>query len=215
MTSQAMSLNTSPQSETAAGRRFLLWIDGVGGYLLCLSNEITIGGPADIEAAADIALLANLSRRHATITRSGEGYILAPHAPTRVGNREIHQPTPLTGGYELRLAQNVLLGFRLPTVLSGTAVLDFVSDHRPVYSVDGAIMMEENCLFGTGAENHVVCPDASDSFVLFLRDDRLWCKCRSGVVIDGNFNQAGGPIEPGQVVTAADVRFRIEEMPNS
>lgn len=215
MTSQAMSPTPATKNEAAAIGRFLLWIDGVGGYLLCLSNEIIIGGPADSDSTAQLALLANLSRRHATIARSGEGYVLTPHAATSVGNREVHDPTPLTGGYELRFGQNVRLQFRLPTVLSGTAVLDFVSDHRPVYSVDGAIMMEDNCLFGAGPDNHVVCPDASDSFVLFLRDGQLWCKCRTGVVIDGTHNESGGPIVPGHVVTAADVRFRLEEMPHT
>lgn len=209
-----MSLNASASNASADSGRYLLWVDGVGGYVLCLANEITIGGPASGNSSAEIALMANLSRRHATIARSGESYVLHPHAATCIGNRQIDEATPLTNGYELQFGQSVRLKFRLPTVLSGTAVLEFVSDHRPVYSVDGAIMMEDNCLFGVGPDNHIVCPLASESFVLFRRDGQIWCKCRTGAVIDGKLNNDGGPIQPGHVVTVADVRFRLEEMPN-
>ena len=208
-----MSQTIHTQTESVDAGRFLLWIDGVGGYLLCLSERMTIGGPADSHSAADLTLLANLSRRHATLVRSGEGYVLEPHASTSVGGRLVAEPTSLDGGYELRLGTSVRLQFRLPTVLSGTAVLTFVSDHRPIYSVDGVIMMEHNCLLGPGPDNHVVCPEASESIVLFRRDGKFWCKSRSVVLIDDKPNREGGPIAVGCVVSTADVRFRLEEMP--
>jgi hypothetical protein len=209
----AMSFDVHPNQEAADAKRFLLWVDGVGGYLLCLSNRILIGGPADQNGETDVALLANLSRRHATITRSGDGYIFEPHGSSGIGKKEISNPTPLQNGYEIRLGQSVRLEFRLPSVLSGTAVLGFLSDHRPNYSVDGVIMMEDNFLLGSGSENHVICPDVTEPLVLFRRDGQIWCKCRTSVMIDGKLNEQGGPIQPGSVVTAMDLRFRLEDIP--
>src|SRR5437588_2113599 len=52
-----------------------LWIDGVGGYLLCLSHRVTLG-QALVDRQVDIALIADVSRHHATIQRDPEGYFL-------------------------------------------------------------------------------------------------------------------------------------------
>ena len=59
-----------------AQSRLMLWIDGVGAYLLCLGRRVSIGGPAVDDHPAEIPLLANLSRRHATFVRSGDVYVL-------------------------------------------------------------------------------------------------------------------------------------------
>src|SRR5919204_3789912 len=64
--------------EPPAGKRdpqFLLWIDGVGGYLVCLGNRITLG-QATPETTVDVPLFADVSRLHAALTRDTEGYLL-------------------------------------------------------------------------------------------------------------------------------------------
>jgi len=206
----------SPRDEARpapTASRFVLWVDGVGALLLCLGDRVTIGGPADPEKQADVSLLANLSRRHATFVRSGEGYLLEPIGPTWVGHRQISETTPLASGYDIRMGNNVQLKFRLPSVLSGTAVLEFVSDHRPVVSVDGIVMMEDNCLLGPGRDQHVICPGWTESLVLFRRNGQFWCKSRNPVSVCGKPSPEGGPIHPGDVVAnGAEVRFRIEEL---
>ncbi|MEM9658920.1 MAG: FHA domain-containing protein, partial [Planctomycetota bacterium] len=58
-------------------RRLVAWIDAVGGYLICLGDEITLGQPSN-RGEVDIPILADLSRRHATIRREGESYVLKP-----------------------------------------------------------------------------------------------------------------------------------------
>src|SRR5258708_3194940 len=54
---------------------YALWIDGVGGYLVCLSHRVTLG-QASVKSPVDIALIADVSRHHATIQRDTEGYFL-------------------------------------------------------------------------------------------------------------------------------------------
>src|SRR4051812_28217327 len=49
-------------------KRFMLWMDAVGGYLVCLGDEIVIGQSTP-GSSADIALQADISRKHAKITR--------------------------------------------------------------------------------------------------------------------------------------------------
>ena len=60
----------SALAEQHAGRRFLLWIDGVGGYLVCLGDEVILG-QASSEYQVDIPIQADLSRRHAKISPTG------------------------------------------------------------------------------------------------------------------------------------------------
>ena len=210
MASAFLSRSNPSEGEPAEPVRFTLWIDGVGAYLFCLSERVTIGGPEHDTDFADIALLANLSRRHATIARTQEGYLLEAHSAVRVAGRPVYERTRLNANYEIELGDCVRLRFRQPTVLSATAVLDFRSDHRPSHSVDGVILMDETCLLGPGGENHVQCPDWSEPVVLFRRGGQFCCKSRSDLFVDGKLVRDGTPIAAGDVITGPDLRFRLE-----
>jgi len=189
---------------------YTLWIDGVGAYLLFLKDEVTIGGPARDNSPADVALLANLSRKHATIVRGGEGYLIEAHAPVQVSGRTVDDRTNLTNNHEIQLGSNVVLRFQMPSALSASARLDFVSDHRPTQSCDGIILMENTCLLGPGSDNHAQCHDWSESVVLFRKGDELWCKSRGDIFVDGTLVKEAAALRPGAVVTGLDMRFRLE-----
>ncbi|MSR57149.1 MAG: hypothetical protein EXS05_05705 [Planctomycetaceae bacterium] len=190
-------------------QRFRLWIDRVGVFLVCLGDSITIGGPA-ADGAADVSLLANLSRRHATLSRSGERYVIYAHAPVLIAGRPLHERADLCDGNELQLGGSVRLRFRLPCVMSGSARLDFLSDHRPAYAADAVVLMHDTCLLGPAAENHIVCPDWPQSLLLYRQGGALCCKSRDDLFIDGRHSPGGGELPPGTVVTATDIRFRLE-----
>ena len=55
--------------------RFLIWVDAVGGYWVCLGDEVLMGQPVQSDQV-DIPLLGDLSGRHARIRRDGEGYLI-------------------------------------------------------------------------------------------------------------------------------------------
>lgn len=193
------------------GERYLLWIDRVGAFLVCLGDAVLIGGPA-ADGAADVSLLANLSRRHATVWRSGERYVLEAHSPTLVAGRPVHERADLCDGHELQLGASVQLRFRLPTVMSGSARLEFLSDHRPAFPADGIVLMGDTCLLGPAPENHIRCPDWPQSLLLYRREDGLHCKARDDLFINGTHVPGGGRLIPGSVVTGSDLRFRIEAL---
>jgi hypothetical protein len=203
--------DSQPAETFAGGAKYVLWVDRVGSFLVCSGERISLGGPALDKAAADITLLANLSRRHATIVRSREGYLLQAHCPAMVTGRPVHEQTNLNDGYEIQLGDSVRLCFRLPTVLSASARLEFVSSHRPARRIDGVVLMDDTCLLGPGRENHIGCPNWPDSILLMRRDDKLWCKSRMEIFIDGRHAPAGGEIAPGSIVTGPDLRFMIEQ----
>lgn len=205
-----MSRSNPPAGGQTEPTRFTLWIDGVGAYLLCLGDSVTIGGPEHDADAADVALLANLSRRHATFLRRKEGYVLDAHSSVSVAGRPVYERTRLNTDYQIELGGCVRLRFRQPTVLSATATLDFLSDHRPSRSVDGIVLMDETCLLGPGGENHVQCPDWPESVVLFRKGAQFCCKSRADIFVAGSLVRDGAPIRPGDVVTGPELRFRLE-----
>ena len=217
-------MSRTSRSQSAATRRpplqYLLWIDGVGSYLVCLGERVTVGGPnmgdtspedlGSQQRSADVALLANLSRCHATIVRNGEGYYLDAHAPTKVAQREVHERMSLHNGYTIELGGSAMLRFCLPTELSASARIEFVSDHRPPRSVDGVVLMDDTCLLGPGNENHVRCNEWPGSVLIFRKDNRLWCKSRLEVFVGDQHVTEESLLNAGDIVTGPDLRFRLE-----
>lgn len=209
-----MSNTAQNQTTTDVPTRYMLWIDGVGAWLVCTDDRVVVGSPSDSTCEPDVPILADLSRKHASILRRGDGYLLEAHSAAAVQGREVEERINLNDDYEIQLRGGVRLRFRLPTVLSATAVLDFVSRHRPQHSVDGVVLMDGACLIGPGSENHVVCTNWPDSVVLYRRDDRFFCKSRHGLTIDGRFSNEEQALNPGDVVTGRDLRFRLEAIEN-
>ena len=162
--------------------RFLLWIDAVGGYLVCRGDEVVIGQAGG--AGVDIPFVADISRRHAKIRRDGEAYLLEPIQSVMLEGKAVAECQELADGDEISLG-SVRLRFRRPHPLSCSARLEFVSQHRTQPTADGVILMAESCVLGRSQQNHVVCRDFAEDVVLFQRDNKLHCRCMSPIDVDG------------------------------
>lgn len=198
------------EAPSAAAERYTFWVDRVGTFLVCLGDRVSIGGPAAEGRRAEVSLLANLSRRHVTIVRSGERYFLEAHAPATVAGRAVFERVDLNEENDVIMGSSVKLRFRIPNAMSSSARIDFVSDHRPSRASDAVILMQETCLLGPGAENHIRCPDWRQTVLVYRRGHALWCRSRDELFIDGQHAPAGGALLPGSVVTGNDLRFRLE-----
>lgn len=217
-----MTSDATPQTDATGSQesgtgdqatRYLLWIDGVGTWLVLWDERIVVGGPGSDNRGADVALLADLTRRHATIIREGESYRLEAHASTTVSGRVVTDQTWLNDRYEIGLGRNVRLRFQLPSVLSSTAVLRFESDHRPERALDGVVLMEDTCLLGPGGGQHICCRDWPESLVLFRRDNRFFCKSRVALTSAGRLIDEQSPLAVGSVVSGPGISFRLEAIP--
>jgi hypothetical protein len=193
-------------------QRYMLWIDGVGAWQLCTGQRFDIGSPSLERRSADIALLANVSRQHASLMHSGSDWKLQAHQLTAVAGRQVTDSVVLRSGDQICLAERVKLGFRIPSPLSFSAVIDFESDHRPAYSVDGIILMTDHCLLGPRADQHVWCRHWPDMIVLFLQNGQLYCRSKVQLALDGMPAEGPLALSHGSVVTSEDMRFRVEQM---
>jgi hypothetical protein len=61
--SYATASVAGPESPVKRSPRFMLWIDAVGGYLVCLGDEVTIG-QAVPNNRVDVPIQADISRKH-------------------------------------------------------------------------------------------------------------------------------------------------------
>ena len=189
---------------------YLLWIDGVGTWQVCAGTRCQIGAPSQEIVPADICLMAQISRRHATLERIDENWFIRPHAATVLSGKPISDRSLLRSGDEIVLADRVRLGFRIPNVLSGSAVIDFESQHRPPRTVDGIILMSDSCLMGPRADHHICCPDWTGHIVLFRQDGLLRCRSEMSLKFDGTGFSEPGVLRDGTVVSGEDLRFRVE-----
>lgn len=202
---------TRREDPVSAGPRFVLWVDGVGGYLVCLADEVVIGQSADGNGV-DIPILGDLSRRHVRIRREGEGYVLEPLHAVRVAGRPVQTKTMLQDGDEIELGEGIRLRFRRPHTLSGSARLDFISRHRTQPWADGVLLMAESCVLGPRWQNHVVCRDWSGDVVLYRQDDELYCRAMDSIEIDGALCDGRGRLDVNSHVVGSDFSMSLEEL---
>jgi len=191
-------------------KRFLLWVDGVGGYLVCLDGEVSIG-QAVPGTKVDVPIQADLSREHARIRRE-DGYLIEPISRVRIDGKEIQGTSLLSDGDEIELGDGVRLRFRQPHALSATARLEIVSRHRTNPSADGILLMAESCVMGPKWQNHVICRDWSSDVVLYRRDGELYCRAMEPIEIDDHFCEGQGKVMPDTHVSGSDFSLSLESI---
>jgi hypothetical protein len=190
-------------------RRALLWIDAVGGFLVCLDDCVVLGQPPAGDKIA-VPILADLSRRHAAIRREGGAYILEPLQRTLVDGREIKAPFVLSDNQSIQLGDNVRVRFTKPHALSATARLAIESHHKTQPSADAVLLMADSCVLGPNRHCHVRCRDWKSDVVIFRQNDRLFCRASEPLTIDGAAAGGENEIESGVRVEGEDFSFTWE-----
>jgi tetratricopeptide (TPR) repeat protein len=191
--------------------RFLLWVDGVGGYLVCEDAEVVLGQPTD-EGRVDVPILGDVSRRHATIRRDGEGYLITPRRPTRIDGRAIEGIAWLADGNLIELGDAVKLRFRRPHPLSATARLEFVSRHRTQPAADAVLLLADSLVLGPGASCHVPCRDWSRDVVLGRYGNDLFCRAPGAFQVDGASHAGQARLTRGSRVSGEDFSLTLENL---
>ncbi len=209
-TAAAVRPPAPPAAEMAepAANQYLLWIDDVGGYLLCLQPRVTLG-QASPEAKVDVALFADVSRHHATLTRDCEGYVLEAVRSVQVNGQKVERAL-LQSGDRVTLGTSCQFRFWLPLAISATARLELVSGHRPRLAVDGVILMADTLVMGPGAQVHLPLPDLKQPLVLYRQKDGLGVSYPGTLIINGQPFKDRGQLEPGATVTGEGFSLALE-----
>ncbi len=188
--------------------RFLLWIDGVGGYLVCLNNRITFGH-AESDSYVDVPLVADVSRLHASLSRDAEGYVLEAVKPIQVNGKLLTRAT-LRPGDRVTVGASCQFQFQQPVPVSTTGRLDLVSGHRLSLTVDGILLMADTLVLGSGPQVHINVPDLSKDVVLFRHKDGVGLRHDGSLLVNGHKSAPRGVLGPNATVVGNEVSFTIE-----
>ncbi len=189
----------SSEVDTVAGKeqpqRALLWVDAVGGFLVCLDDAISIGQPSSGESIA-LPILADLSRRHAIIRRDAGTYILDPLQRTRVDGREINTSFVLRDNQLIQLGDNVRIRFSKPHSLSATARLTLESHHKTQPTADAVLLMADSCVLGPNRHCHVQCRDWQRDVIVYRQNNQVFCRADEPLSVDGVLANCKSEIQP-------------------
>lgn len=200
------------RAEAAGPRgRFLLWVDAVGGYLVCLDDRIVLGraGP---DSPADVPLMGDLSRNHATLIRGEESYVLQAHHPSFVNGKPVADQAVLRDGDVIRLGSTVELEFRQPSPVSATARLAIISRHRLPIAVDGVLLMAETCIVGGTGQAHIPAAALKEPVILYRQGGALWCRAAGSFDVDGKTCAARAPVSLQSSVLGDGFSFSLEPL---
>ncbi len=191
--------------------RFLLWVDAVGGFLVCTGEQIALG-QAVPGTTVDIPVFGDLSRRHAKIWREDGQYVIEPTQQVCLNGEKISKQALLTDGMEILLGANVELTFRKSHALSATARLDFKSSHRTQPSADAVLLMAESCVLGPRMKNHIVCQDWTQDVVLYRHADDLFCRASEPIEIDDCVHDRRGKVGWNSHVSGSEFALSLERV---
>src|SRR5262245_50533087 len=189
---------------------YKLWIDGVGGYLLCLSHRVTLG-QAVMETPVDIALIADVSRHHATIQRDPEGYFLEALRKVQVNGVQTDKAL-LRNADRITLGNSCQLQFWQPVPVSTSARLDMVSGHRFAEPVQAVLLMAETLVIGPETQSHVQVPDMTQPLILYRTKSGLAARWPGNLVISGKTYQERGPLDPGATLATEQITLALERI---
>ncbi len=187
----------------------MLWVDAVGGYWVCLDDVVTLGQPVP-GAAVDVPILGDISSRHATIRRDGEGYVIEAIRDVLLDGKPVRKAAALEDGAQLQLGERVRLRFRRPHALSATARLDFESHHRTQPSADAVLLMGDTCVLGPRGHSHVVCRDWTHEVILYRHHEELYCRAGAPFLVDGRACQNRQPIGQASHIEGDEFSLNLE-----
>ncbi len=193
------------------GRRLIAWIDEIGGFLLCLSDEVMIGQPSS-GGGVDIPVRADLARRHASIRREKENYVLTPIHTTKVDGHQLTGPVVLNNNALIELGDSLRLRFIKPHTLSATAVLRIESKHKTEPAVDSVVLMSESCVLGPGSHSHIHCPGWLSDVVLFRRGEDLQFRSKEIVETNDGIDVTSGSIFADSRISGENFSLSFEEI---
>lgn len=189
--------------------RRMMWVDAVGGFLVCLDDEILIGQPTPGSNIA-LPILADLSRRHAVLRREGGAYTLDPLGKVLVDGRELTGPTVLGGEHEIQLGSAVRLKFARPHALSSTARITIVSGHRSQPHADSILLMADSCVLGPKSHSHVTCKHWPGDVILFRQRGGLFCRASHSITVDGVASEGPARVECGTRLEGENLALSLE-----
>ena len=191
--------------------RFMIWVDGVGGYLVCCDKENSIGQATE-DSEVSIPISGDIHRSHASILSDADAHLLHPIGPVSVDGRPLKHPTVLKDRQTFMMGGSVALGYRKPHPWSSSAVIRFESGNRTFPWSDAVIIAGDTVVLGPNAQSHIRCTRWEQEVFLLRREGRWYCRSFADFSIDGEAIKLEGGIHGKSRIEGRDFSFSIESL---
>lgn len=180
------------KADIALPDKFVLQIDGIGGYLVMRNNPVTIGAISS-SFRPDISLLCEAQVPAVKISRQEHDYFLRSDKPVQVGDKPVTE-APLTDGERIALSMRCRMKFSMPNAASNTAVLTLSSARLPRPDISQIILMDRDLLVGPASSCHIRQTASNQTVTFFLRNGLLFCKSDEPIEIGGQVSDGRSPL---------------------
>ena len=155
-------------------KQFILQVDGAGAFLVLRGETVRVGAISS-DQENDLVLMAEPDLPQVTLERSEEDWFLRAARAVRVNEREVREKL-LADGDAIELSRRCRLKYHRPNAASGTALLTLSGARLPRADIQKVVLLGRELILGADQSAHVRAAEFSEKVVLFLRDERLYCK---------------------------------------
>jgi hypothetical protein len=203
-------MTESKSDKLAPAHQPILWIDGVGGYLLVDRTEVSVG-QAVLGSRVDVGIVGDLSRQAAVIRRIDGDYLLQPlQSAIRLNGQLVDRAQLLSAQDEISFGPRVRMKFTKPNPLSATARLELPNFGRFQPHVDAVLLMADACILGPNHGSHVICPHWNSELLLVRRADTWYLRAQQELEVNGQPQRGQIALSSGMRVCGADFSLSIE-----
>ena len=192
-----------PAAVSGLPRRVVLWIDGIGGFLVCLAPRVAVGQAATADGQVDIPIFADISRLHGYISRDSEGYLFEALRPATLRGQPVTR-TLLRDQDVLTLGSQCQVQFHQPIAITLPA------GHRLPMGLDGVLLMAETLLMGNTVDAHIQVPSMARPVALLRKKDELFVQSAQDFEVDGVAHRGRCSLMLDSTVSGVDWRFTLE-----
>lgn len=195
--------------ENSATDRFMIWVDGVGGYLVCADSLNTVGQSTQNNDVS-IPICGDIHQLHARIESSESGHLIHPVGPVSISGQPVVEAQLLVNNRTFEMGGSVSLHYSRPHPWSNSAVISFESRNRTHPWSDGVLIAGDTIILGPGSQTHVRCPRWEHEVILVRREGQWFCRSFAEFSIDGQVVDLEGELAPNSRVEGKDFSFSLE-----
>ncbi|QEG20691.1 hypothetical protein MFFC18_05420 [Mariniblastus fucicola] len=189
----------------------MIWVDGVGGYMVCADTVNSIG-QATQQNEVSIPISGDIHQVHAKIQSADSGHLLHPVGPVFVDQQSVHDPQLLTDNRTFEMGDSVSLRYCKPHPWSTTAVIRFESRNRTYPWSDAVLIAGNTIILGPNAQSHIRCTRWEHEVILLRRDGQWFCRSFADFSIDGSPIEMEGELNANSRVEGRDFSFSLEPL---
>jgi len=198
-------------SDPTPSERFMIWVDGVGGYLVC-ADPLNSVGQSTQNNDVSIPICGDIHQLHARIESSESGHLIHPVGPVSISGQPITQAQLLVSNKTFQMGDSVSLRYSRPHPWSNSAVISFESRNRTHPWSDAVLIAGDTIILGPGSQTHVRCPRWEHEVILVRREGQWFCRSFAEFSIDGQVVDLEGELGPNSRVEGKDYSFSLESL---